>query len=150
MKKKHNLELKLIPVLSDLDNNIEIQVYSTKVPAGFPSPADGYMDIKMDLNKYLIKHPASTFCFWVEGHSMTEVGIFDGDLLIVDCSLSPLNNDIILGVIDGEFTVKQIQKINDKLYLQPKNKDYKPLEINEYMNFQIRGIVIKAIHNFRK
>ncbi len=142
--------IKLQLVMPVFDQTCELPVFSTRIPAGFPSPADGYMDNKLDMNHFLIKHPSATFCFWVEGNSMTDVGIFDGDLLIVDCSLTPENNDIVVAVIDGEFTVKQIQRTGGKLYMAPRNPNYKPIEINEFMNFQIRGVVTKSIHQFRK
>ena len=143
-------DLKLKEVFAGFTDSIELPVFSVRIPAGFPSPADGEPDQKIDLNKYLIKNASSTFFYFVEGHSMADIGIHDKSLLIVDASLEPQNNDIIVGVINGEFTVKQISKINNKLYLLPKNSDFKPIEITEFMNFQLRGVVTKSINSFRK
>ncbi len=116
------------------------------VYAGFPSPAEDHLDLDLDLNEHLIKHPAATFYVYARGDSMINSGIHDGDLLIVDRSLNPGLKSIIIAVVNGEFTVKRIQKINKELYLIPDNDDYKPIQITEDMNFQIWGIVTHAIH----
>lgn len=124
-------------------------VSTVRVPAGFPSPAEGYLE-KLDLNEILIKKASATYFYWVGGRSMEDVNIHDGDLLIVDASLRPENGDIVVAIINGEFTLKQIHRSENKLYLVPRNKEYKPIEITEEMNFQVRGVVSKVIHDFRK
>jgi len=116
------------------------------VYAGFPSPAEDHLDLDLDLNEHLIKHPAATFYIYAKGDSMINSGIHDGDLLIVDRSLNPGLKNIIIAVINGEFTVKRISKINKELYLMPDNNSYKPIKITEDMNFQIWGIVTHTIH----
>jgi len=116
------------------------------VYAGFPSPAEDHLDLDLDLNEHLIKHPAATFYVYAKGDSMINSGIHDGDLLIVDRSLNPGLKNIIIAVINGEFTVKRISKINKELYLMPDNNSYKPIKITEDMNFQIWGIVTHTIH----
>ncbi len=124
----------------------ELPLYSDLISAGFPSPAEDYIDKKLDLNEYLIKNRPATFLVKVNGNSMINSGIYDGDILVVDRSAEPANNKIVIGVIDGEFTVKRIIKKTKKLFLQPENENFKPIEITEDMDFKIWGIVTFAIH----
>ena len=123
----------------------KISLYPS-VYAGFPSPAEDHLDLDLDLNEHLIKHPAATFYVYAKGDSMINSGIHDGDLLIVDRSLNPGLKSIVIAVINGEFTVKRIRKINKELYLMPDNDAYKPIQITKDMNFQIWGIVTHTIH----
>ena len=123
----------------------KISLYPS-VYAGFPSPAEDHLDLDLDLNEHLIKHPAATFYVYAKGDSMINSGIHDGDLLIVDRSLNPGLKSIVIAVINGEFTVKRIKKINKELYLMPDNDSYKPIQITKDMNFQIWGIVTYTIH----
>jgi len=123
-----------------------IPLYNTSVAAGFPSPAEDHTDIKLDLNEHLISHPSATFYIYVKGHSMKNAGIYDGDLMIVDRAVEPSMKSIVVAVIDGEFTVKRISRLNNKLYLLPDNNEYSPIEIKESSNFQIWGVVIYTIH----
>ena len=92
----------------------------------------------MDLNlqEYLVQHPSATFCVRVTGDSMQNAGIFSGDVMIIDRALEPKNNTIVLAVLNGEFTVKRIQKKANKLYLKAENNDFKSIEITEEMNFR--------------
>ncbi len=126
--------------------NLKLPLYDSKISAGFPSPAEDYVELKLDLNQHLIKHPAATFFVKVAGHSMNDAGIHDGDLLVVDRALEPKNSDIAVCVIDGEFTVKRIKKIKGELYLVPENAAYKPIKVTEEKDFQIWGIVAYIIH----
>ncbi|MEI6127641.1 MAG: translesion error-prone DNA polymerase V autoproteolytic subunit [Pseudomonadota bacterium] len=121
-------------------------LYSAQVSAGFPSPAEDYIDKKLDLNEHLIKHPAATFFVKVEGNSMINAGIHSGDMLIVDRALEPADKKIVIAVLNGEMTVKRIRKIKDKLYLMPENDTYQPTEITEDSAFQIWGVVTNVIH----
>lgn len=109
MKKieKGNISDIFIPVI---DSKIELPEYLSKISAGFPSPANDYMDKKLDLNEYLIQHPAATFFVRVSGDSMVNAGINSGDLLVVDRALEVKNNSIVLAVVNGEFTLKRIKK----------------------------------------
>jgi DNA polymerase V len=104
-------------------------LYSSKVQAGFPSPAEGSMDTKLDLNEYLIDHPVATFFVRVAGDSMIEAGILENDILIVDRSITPIAGKIVIAVINGEFTVKRLKYINNQAYLAPENKNYTPIRI---------------------
>lgn len=121
-------------------------LYGSGVSAGFPSPADDYVELKLDLNKYLIRHPSATFYVKVKGDSMKGAGINDGDILVVDRSLEPKNNDVAVCVIDSEFTVKKLRKTKDELYLMPENEEFKPIRVTEDNNFQVWGVVTYIIH----
>ena len=100
-----------------LDNDVLfILFYESKVPAGFPSPAEDFMDLDLNLQEYLVQHPSATFCVRVTGDSMQNAGIFSGDVMVVDRALEPKNNTIVLAVLDGEFTVKRIQKKGRQLF----------------------------------
>ncbi len=128
------------------DTKLEINFAGFSVPAGFPSPADEYLEPKLDLNEFLIKHPSATFFVRVQGDSMTGAGICNGDILIVDRALEPKNGDIAVCVIDGEFTVKRLQIISDEVYLAPENGNYKPIKVTTFQDFRVWGIVTYVIH----
>jgi len=131
---------------NDSTTKLKAALYSSKVSAGFPSPAEDYIDKKLDLNEHLIKHPAATFFVKVEGNSMINAGIHNGDTLIVDRAIEPVDKKIVVAVINGELTMKRIKKINDKLYLMPENDEFKPLEVTEGSEFQVWGVVTSVIH----
>ena len=116
------------------------------VSAGFPSPATDYMENKLDLNEHLIKHPAATFIVKANGISMIEAGISSGDLLIVDRSISPRNDYIVIASILGELTVKKLQKKNKSFFLMSANKSYPSIEVKEEMECFIWGVVTYVIH----
>lgn len=123
-----------------------LPLFLSKVPAGFPSPADDYLEQKLDLNEFLIKHPAATFFVKVEGDSMVQAGIHSGDILIVDRSSQPKNNSVIVAILNGEFTVKRLKKINKKIYLLSDNPRYMPIPVEEEVDFEIWGVVRHVIH----
>jgi DNA polymerase V len=124
-----------------------LPLYVTPVSAGFPSPAEDYIEGKLDLNKHLIKHPAATFFVRVTGDSMIDAGIHEGDILIVDRALEPVHGSIVIAVVDGELTVKRIKRSQGKLFLVPENKQYLPLQIHEETNFEVWGVVTNVIHS---
>lgn len=124
----------------------DIPFYQSNVPAGFPSPAEDFMDLDLNLQEYLVQHPSATFCVRVTGDSMQNAGICSGDVMVVDRALEPQNNTIVLAILDGEFTVKRIQKKGQELYLKPENSKFKPIQITEEMNFQVWGVVTHIIH----
>jgi DNA polymerase V len=126
--------------------DLKLPLFTSTVAAGFPSPAESHSDTKLDLNGYLVKHPESTFLVKVEGNSMIEAGIFSGDILVVDRSIEPRNEHIVLAVLDGEFTVKRYVLSGQKAYLIPENKAFKAIEINTNSDFQIWGVVSFVIH----
>jgi DNA polymerase V len=116
------------------------------VTAGFPSPAEDYIEGKLDLNEHLVKHPAATFFVRVTGDSMIDAGIHPGDILIVDRSLEAADKKVVIAVVEGELTVKRIRLINEKIVLMPENENYKPLQINKETDFEIWGVVTNVIH----
>ena len=126
----------------------KIPLYLTKVAAGFPSPADDFLDRKIDLNEELVRHPAATFFVRVEGDSMRDAGILSGDMLIVDRSLEVKDNAVVVAVLDGEFTVKRVRRSDGKLFLVPANTDYSPTEVSEEQDFIVWGVVTNVVHSF--
>ena len=124
----------------------KIPLFEGSVSAGFPSPADDYIDIDLDLHDHLVQNPSSTFCVKAIGESMKDAGIKNGDVMIVDKSLEPKNRSIILAVIDGEFTVKRVNVNENELYLMPANNSFTPIKITEEMDFQVWGVVTFIIH----
>lgn len=121
-------------------------LYSSHVRAGFPSPADDYIETHLDLNAHLIKHPAATFFVIAEGDSMTDAGIQSGDMLIVDKSLPAVHGKIIIAAIDGELTVKRLSRVAGCVYLLPENSKYPPIEITDEQDLVIWGVVTHVIH----
>ena len=119
---------------------------SLKYLLDFPSPAEDFMDLDLNLQEYLVQHPSATFCVRVTGDSMQNAGIFSGDVMVVDRALEPKNNTIVLAVLDGEFTVKRIQKKGRQLFLKPENETFKPIQITEEMDFKVWGVVTHIIH----
>ena len=123
---------------------------SGSVAASFPSPADDYIDVGINLHQNLINNPTSTFFLRVKGHSMVNAGIHDGDLLIVDRSLEARPGLIVVAIINGSFTIKTLTYNNGKLYLEAANPSYSPFEIGKYENIQIWGVAIHSIHHLNK
>lgn len=124
-----------------------LPLYASRVSAGFPSPADDYVDDKIDLNQQLIENPSATFFVRVQGDSMSGAGINNDDVLIVDKSLEAKNRSIVLAVINGEMTVKRLFKNSFSLTLYPENKKYKPIKVTEEMDFEVWGVVTYVIHS---
>ena len=129
-----------------LEIDYEIPIFQHKVSAGFPSPADDFIERSLDLNQYLVKHPAATFFVRVSGSSMINAGIHHDDILIVDRALEPSNNKVIVAVLNGELTVKRIQKLGKKIFLSPANPNFKPIEIRPEIDFEVWGVVTNVIH----
>ncbi|MEP7103863.1 MAG: translesion error-prone DNA polymerase V autoproteolytic subunit [Candidatus Dojkabacteria bacterium] len=121
--------------------------YLESIKAGFPSPADDFIDKKLDLNEYLVKHPVATFFVRVSGDSMINAGIHTGDILVVDKALDAKDKNIVVAVINGELTVKRLRMKDGKVALMPENSNYKPIIITSEDNFSIWGVVTNVIHN---
>ena len=117
------------------------------VSAGFPSPAEDYLDISIDLNEQLIRHPTSTFILRVSGTSMTGAGIHHGDLLIVDRSLVPHPGHIVVAVLDGAFTLKRLELKHGVIYLEADPPNYASIDLRQYNNVQIWGVAVHSIHS---
>ena len=126
---------------------IRSPLYPKPILASFPSPAEDYTDLSLDLNEHLIKNPPATFFAYAKGDSMSLYGIHNGDLLIIDRSIKSKNNDIVIAALNGELTVKKIGCINGNTYLIPGNPRYKPLNIKSVLDVEIWGTVIYSIHH---
>ena len=122
-------------------NNLGQWLVEQGISAGFPSPADDFKEIRISLDKELVKNKAATFYARVSGESMVGAGLDDGDLLVIDRSLDPESGKIAVCFVDGEFTVKRIKKEENRLYLMPENKRYKRIEIKEENELIIWGVV---------
>jgi DNA polymerase V len=116
------------------------------VPAGFPSPADDYVERRLSLDEHLIQHKESTFFMRVAGHSMRNLGIFDGDLLVVDRSVPATHGCVVVAVIDGEFTVKQLLYTAQGKVLRAAHPDYPEVAITAEQDFSIWGVVQWNVH----
>lgn len=127
---------------------LELPIVTEGISAGFPSPALDFVDLTIDLNKHLIKHPSATFYGRVKGHSLKNAGIDDGDLLVIDRSLEPKHGKIAICYIDGEFTAKRINILKKELWLMPENEAYKPIKIESDNDFLVWGIVTHVIKSF--
>ena len=130
----------------DLSTRYKLPVFLGRLPAGFPSPADDYIEGKLDLNRHLIKHPAATFFVRVTGDSMTGVGIHSGDLLIVDRSLEAVDGKVVVAALDGELTVKRLNRRDQTVRLLSANTNYQPIEIQAQQSFEVWGVVTNVIH----
>lgn len=123
-----------------------LPLYLSTVQAGFPSPADDYIERYLDLNAEYIKHPSATFLVKATGDSMVDVGIYSGDVLVVDKSLAAVDGKIVIAAINGELTVKRISRKNGHVQLLPANSKYKPIDITEEQDLVIWGVVTLVLH----
>ncbi len=133
---------------SSPDPDVPCMLYAARVHAGFPSPADDFIDKALDLNEHLIAHPAATFFVKVQGDSMIDAGIHPGALLVVDRSLQPRSGSIILAILDGEFTVKRLKKDKGQVILCPENPRYAPVTVMPGQDFEVWGVVRHVIRSF--
>lgn len=137
--------MKITPIAIDqAPQSILLPFFSSSVAAGFPSPADDYIEAGLDLNEYLIKHPSATFLARASGDSMTRAGILDGALLVVDKSITPKNGHTVIAAINGELTCK-ILDIEHRL-LRAANPSYPSVSLDEDMDLLIEGVVVHAIN----
>ena len=127
-----------------------IPLVKETIAAGFPSPAEDYIELGIDLNKYLIKNPISTFFLRVSGNSMNNAGIYNDDLLIIDRSINPNPGHIVVALLDGEFTLKRLIKKQDNYYLKADKENYPAINLYEYIDIQIWGVAIYSIHELTK
>ena len=115
--------------------------FETKVQAGFPSPAEDHLEQRLDLNSLVIENPSATFFVRVAGESMKDIGITDGDILVVDRSIENWENRIVVAVIDSEFTIKRFTSQNETVILETENPDYPVIEVTPEMDFSVWGVV---------
>lgn len=135
---------------ADVSTDLPLPFVDDGIPAGFPSPANDYLDLSIDLNRELVEHPDATFYARVKGASMQDAGIHDGDVLVVDRSLTARNDDIAVAYLNGEFTVKRLRFSGETCFLMPANRDYPRIEITESDDFRVWGVVTYVIKNVRE
>ncbi len=136
--------------LAEIGPDLALPFLDGGVPAGFPSPADDHLDLTIDLNRELVDHPEATFYARVRGASMQDAGIQDGDVLVVDRSLTARNDDIAVAYLNGEFTVKRLRFAGNTCLLLPANHDYPEIPIGENDDFRVWGVVTYVIKNVRE
>ena len=138
-------------ITGEFEERLRLQ-FAPFIKAGFPSPAEDYMNESLDFNRDLIKHPEATFYGKVEGDSMINAGICDGDIAVIDRAIEPLHDDVVVDYIDKEFTVKFLDLTHRKdgyIELKPANKRFKPIRIDEDSNFRVWGVVIYTIKKWK-
>lgn len=126
-----------------------LPIFTSCIQAGFPSPAEDYIEKALDLNELVIQRPAATFYVRVQGDSMQNAGIFSDDILVVDRSLTAHHKSIIVAVLDGDFTVKRLMIDNGQVYLFAENNAYGPIKIGKESQFEVWGVVTYVIHKAR-
>lgn len=131
-------------------DNRHAEIMENVVMAGFPSVADNYASTPLDLNELLVRRPSATFFVRAMGESMIDAGINSGDILVVDRSLDAIDGNIVIACIQNEFTVKYFRKNNNEIWLEPANKNFKPIMFEDGMQLQIFGVVTAVIHQFVK
>ena len=144
MKKSINLEF----YSPEVNNELNVWLSEEGVSAGFPSPANDFKELRISLDKVVVKNEAATFYARVVGQSMIDAGIDDGDLIVIDKSLEPKDGKIAVCFIDGEFTVKRLKVRKGVVWLVPENKNYKPLKISDESELIIWGIVTHVLKSF--
>ena len=130
-----------------IETKEKITLLRDRVAAGFPSPAEGDIEEPLNLHRYIVRHPPSTFFVRAYGESMIDAGIFSGDILVVDRSLEAVDKCIVIAVLDGEFTVKRLSLRKGKITLRSDNSSFPDFSITEIDNFTIWGVVTHSIRN---
>jgi DNA polymerase V len=135
--------------IANLAPIVPMPFYESRVAAGFPSPADDFIENQMDLNSHLVQNPSATFFVRVSGQSMINASIHDNDVLIVDRSIKPKRNDIVIAVVNGELTVKRLIPQAQGAILKAENPEFEDIQVTADMDFSIWGVVTQVIHSFR-
>ena len=135
--------------VSEVRSRLELPLFISKVSAGFPSPAQDYVEQTLDLNELCIKRPAATFFVRVDGDSMIDAGIFSNDILIVDRSVKPAHSDVVVAQVNGEFTVKELC-LRPTLMLVPRNKSFEPISFADDSELQIFGVVTNVLRQMNR
>lgn len=130
---------------ADSESHLDLLFAEGGICAGFPSPAQDYLELSIDLNTELIRHPAATFFGRVVGNSLEEAGVTEGDILIIDKSLKPQDGNMCVCFLDGDFTLKFIRHTENEIWLIPANKAYTPIKVTEDNDFMIWGVVTYTI-----
>lgn len=141
-----SMHLSILGRADTIAPSLPLPLMGGNVRAGFPSPADDYVEAELDLVAHLIQHPSATYFVRAKGSSMVEEGIFDGDLLIVDRSITPRPGHIVIMCVDGDLTCKRLSVIGDRLYLTTLNPSFKPIPLTGH-DCQAWGVVTHNIHS---
>ncbi len=141
---------KLIDITESEESALALE-FAESIHAGFPSPAADHAGERINLAREMTPHPETTFYAHVEGDSMRDAGILDGDIVVVDRSLDPKNGDFIVAYIDGEYTIKEFKMDpnGQSAWLIPHNPDFQPIQVTAQSNFQVWGVITYAIHHVR-
>ena len=129
-------------------DDFEFKLLSHRISAGFPSPAADYAEQGLDLNRYLVQNKPATFMFTVKGDSMMGAGICDGDKVVVDKALKPKHKDIVVAVVDSEYTIKRLYQLRGRIELQPENPSFDPITFDEGSKLQIWGVVVGVVRKY--
>ena len=146
------MQISFIFSSAEISTQLELSLFCSKISAGFPSPAEDAIELSLDLNNLVVAHPSSTFFVRVEGESMSGAGILSGDMLVVDRSIKPRSGDIVVAVLEGEFTVKRWLQRDNKWFLVPENSSFNEIHIStdsSEQQFEIWGVVTYAVHCLR-
>ena len=138
-------------IKSEFEHPLELLI-ALEIRAGFPSPAEDYLHESLDFNRDLIRHPEATFYGKVEGDSMVDVGINHADIAVIDRSVEPQHGDVVVGYVNGEFTIKYLDlshKDEGYIELRPANKDFQPIRIDADDNFEVWGVIVWTIKNWK-
>ena len=139
-------------IKSEFEHSLELLI-APEIRAGFPSPAEDYLHESLDFNRDLIKHPEATFYGKVEGDSMADAGINHGDIAVIDRSVEPQHGDVVVGYVNGEFTIKYLDlshKDEGYIELRPANKNYQPIRIDADDHFEVWGVVVWTIKHWKR
>lgn len=150
---RYTIQMRNIKIVQgDFRQKLDLLI-APSIMAGFPSPAEDYLNESLDFNRDLIRHPEATFYGRVEGDSMIEAGICDGDIAVIDRSVEPQNGDVVVGYVNREFTIKFLDLTHQSdgyIELRPANRNFKPIRINKEDDFEVWGVVVWTIRNWRK
>lgn len=134
------------PAAPVAEKRVGAPVFLCPVPAGWPSPAEDYVEENLDLHRHVVRNEPATFFFHASGDSMLGAGIHDGDILVVDRSLQAVSGKVVIAAVDGELTVKRLVKKGETLLLVPENPDYQPIDITRHEETYIWGVVTYVLH----
>jgi len=124
----------------------ELPLAEVSVQAGFPSPAEDYVEDRIDLNEELIEHPAATYFVRASGRSMVDAGIHDGDILVVDRAVEPDDGHVVVAAVDGELAVKRLRRADGEVWLAAENENFEDLPVTALNDVTVWGVVTHAVH----
>lgn len=150
--KRHFYELNHVDIIGQAvcenAKAISLPLYLDRISAGFPSPADDYIEAELDLNKLMVRNPSDTFMVRVNGDALSGAGILDGDVLVVDRSIGPRHGMIVVAVVNGEMCVRRLNRKSGGWVLDSENKDFQPLRIRQGQDLEIWGVVTGMVRKY--